>query len=332
MKLWSIQILRFVAALLVVDFHARNMTFALTHDPGILGPAAVLFGKCGVDLFFVISGFIITRTSSGLSAGQFVVRRARRILPLYLMLAPFWIVWSAMSGLVGWRDLIATLGLWPLTDRLTAPLVPVAWTLCFEVLFYAAAALMIWRPRTIWLVGAVFLCALCLRSNPALKFLGNPIILEFVLGACLARLPLWRPAVLALPIGVALLVAGDVMGWPLRDTTQVHLDGSEGWTRLILLGVPAVLVVWGTLQLRLREGVLTYLGDTSYSLYLVHLPIVPVTVTLLARLTALPADLVIVAASGASVLAAWRVHELFEKPAIAWLKAQRWGARVSATA
>lgn len=87
MKLWSIQGLRFAAALLVVWVHAVERTFAITGQYGLTGNAGALLGRCGVDIFFVISGLIITRTAAGLSPRTFVRRRAIRILPLYLMAA-----------------------------------------------------------------------------------------------------------------------------------------------------------------------------------------------------------------------------------------------------
>jgi exopolysaccharide production protein ExoZ len=318
-KLWSVQVLRFVAALLVVFYHAVNYTFQFSHRYGLTGQAGAFIGRCGVDIFFVISGFIITRTSGGLSVGRFVARRAKRILPLYFLFAAFWTLLYATLSHISWRAWLATWLLWPATDQMTPPLVTVAWTLSFEILFYAAFALAIWRRQAVWAIGAIFLAALALRSNPVLQFLGNPIILEFLAGVGLAYAPKWRPAVWGIPIGAAILVLGAVLGWPPYGSIVGDLSGQDGWIRLADLGVPAALIVWGALQIEARESVFTYLGDASYALYLVHVPIVIGAVALMTRLAGAPADVTILAVIALSLVMGWRVHELFEKPVLAWL-------------
>ena len=196
----------------------------------------------------------------------------------------------------------------------------VGWTLCFEVLFYAAAALVIWRRWMLVPLLMVFGVALAVRQGALLEFIGNPIIIEFLAGALLAVAPRTRWALAGLPVGVGLLIAGAVLGWPPTGEAAQFLAGTEAWARLATLGVPAVLIVWATLQVEVRPGVLTYLGDASYSLYLVH----PLVLFLMAGMlkavrTPLPADVVIFLGLAMSVLAAWRVHELFEKPMLARL-------------
>ena len=323
MKLWSIQVLRFVAALLVTYYHAANSAFEITGNFGSTGSAAALIGRCGVDIFFVISGFIIARTAHGLSASQFLAKRAQRILPLYIILTAPWVVIIALHSSIGWRDVLATALLWPATDRITSPLNPVGWTLCFEALFYASFALTIWKPRAVWLIGAGYLVALVLhRLTPALQFLGDPLSLEFAAGVALAYAPPWRPAILALPIGAAALLLGALLSWPPTPAANSP-SGQEAWLRVADLGIPAVLVVWGTLQIKAREGVLTYLGDASYALYLVHVPVVLGVSVLLLRWLKLPADVAIAVSVAASILFAWRIHEVIEKPTLAWLRRKR---------
>lgn len=319
MKLWSVQVLRFVAALIVAHLHAVQRAFEFTGQYGMLGGPSSVFGRCGVDLFFVISGLIITRTARGLSAPEFLGKRVRRIMPLYLLVAVPWIVAAAVQGDLGWRDVLATAFLWPATDVITAPLMPVGWTLCFEALFYAAFALVIWRPRAIWLVGGVFLMALALRKGALLQFVGNPIILEFLAGVALAYAPKFRPAVLAIPVGVAFLIAGAVLKWPPFGEAPDFLAGTTAWIRVFAIGVPSALIVWGSLQIEARPGLLTYLGDTSYALYLVHAPIILAMVALMAQFTTLGPDAMIVISTGTAILVAWRAHELFEKPMLAFL-------------
>jgi exopolysaccharide production protein ExoZ len=320
-KIWSLQALRFWAAFAVVLFHAYTCTIQTVHEFGVLGEGAALFGRVGVDVFFVLSGVIITLTSQGLTAGAFIARRAQRILPLYLPLAIFYLVGhDLMVGSVDWRQTFTSLTLWPALDRMVPPALPVAWTLCFEVLFYTAAALVIWRPKLIWALLALFVTALCLRSSPLLRFIGNPIILEFLMGVGLARLPRWRGAIWLIPVGLAATWLLGPMVYPLGPSIVDFLNGDMAWGRVLGLGLPAALIVWGTLQIEAREGVQTRLGDASYALYLIHLPIVGLISLALCRVRGLPPDIIVLTAAAASVALAWRAHVLFEKPMLAWAR------------
>lgn len=321
MKLWSLQVVRFFAAVAVVHLHAVACAVGAGQGMGALGNAGTLFGRAGVDVFFVLSGVIIATTARGLGVGEFIGKRVRRILPIYLLLAIPWLVLHQVSGDVTWRGLLATLTLWPVTDRLTAPLMPVAWTLCFEALFYACAALVLWRPRMLWAILGAYGIALSLRDGPLLRFVGNPIILEFLFGAGLAYAPKWKPAAWAIPVGLGVLVAGAMLHWPPYGGELQFLGGDQAWTRVAVLGVPAALIVYGAMQIEAKPGVLTYLGDASYSLYLVH-PLVLIVLAAALKLSpyAYPADLIIAVGVGLSVLAAWRVHEAIEKPTLAFLR------------
>jgi exopolysaccharide production protein ExoZ len=320
MKLWSIQILRFVAALLVVHLHAVERLDHFRGDPGVFGHAATLFGRCGVDLFFVISGLIITMTAKGLTASDFVAKRARRILPMYYLAALPWVLIGLAKGTFGWRQAMSTGLLWPATDSITPPVLPVGWTLCFEVLFYMAFALVIWRRWAIWPVLAAFLFALLFGRGSVASFIGNPIILEFLFGIALAHAPPARWAITGIPIGIAVLVLGAALSWPPFGVEKDFLAGQDGWTRVATLGVPAALIVWGTLQIEARKGALTALGDASYSIYLFHAPLVAAAVWVMVKFSDTPADLIIIVATGFALLVGWRIHELFEKPLLAFFK------------
>ena len=319
MKLWSLQVLRFVAALMVVYIHAAGATLVFTRSFGLLGQGALRLGCAGVDIFFVISGFVITTTGLGLSPREFLTKRARRILPLYLLMAAFYTATAAATSGVGWRDLVSTWLLWPATDRMTPPLVDVGWTLCFEALFYGAFAIVLWRRWALWPLVGIYLSALLLRSTPVTQFVGNPMVLEFLAGVGLALAPRHRLAIWALPLGAALLIAGAYLNWLDFSSGGVFMVDGAAWVRAIGVGIPSVLVVAGALQVEMKPGVLSYLGDASYSLYLVHLPIVGLVAWIAARVVHLPPDLTIVAAIVVSVVVSWRVRELFEKPVLSWL-------------
>ena len=323
MKLWSVQVLRFVAALLVVYLHAAQTSHSLTGHTWLTGRPGLFIGRAGVDIFFVISGFIITRTAKGLSTSEFVARRAQRILPLWLFASAIATVWLSITASVSWRQMLATVLFWPATNVLTGPVVPVGWTLCFEVLFYASFALVIWRRTMVLPIAAVFvgalLTTLLTRGDPTLEFLGNPLIFEFLAGVGLAYAPQWRPAVFALPIGIAWLIIGTQWPGTLQDGAPEFLAGHGAWLRLATMGVPAALIVWGTLQIEARKSVFTYLGDASYALYLTHEPVVLFASVFLIG-AGLPLPIMILGPMAASVALSAVVYQFVEKPIMATLR------------
>ena len=90
---------------------------------------------------------------------------------------------------------------------------------------------------------------------------------------------------------------------------------ADQWQRVAVWGFPAALIVWGTLQFSAKPGVLSYLGDASYSLYLCHLIILMLWIFGLAKaFPAVSPDLLSVSGVALSLLAGWRVHEAIEKP------------------
>ncbi|MET0905250.1 MAG: acyltransferase, partial [Tardiphaga sp.] len=191
----NVQILRGVAALMVVAVHSIDI--ALNHPgPRLQVPAEIEnFGAAGVDLFFVISGFIIAHTAFGAERRaplQFAMQRIRRIVPLYFLLS---VPYALMSNDVEPGMIVATLLFWPAADPyvLSAPLMFIGWTLCFEMLFYAAATVALLRPGRAMLAALLLAYALCwilaeATNLAAFRFLGNPLILEFLLGVLIARM------------------------------------------------------------------------------------------------------------------------------------------------
>src|SRR5271166_3045280 len=155
--LLSIQTLRALAALAVVAYHA------LQWDRGGFD-----VGRAGVDVFFVISGFIMWRVTAGrdVPPRAFLWRRFTRVAPLYwlatLGVLAVALVWPAFLPEVrpGWRHLVLSLAFIPHLDPrgLPFPTLPPGWTLDYEAVFYAifAAALAgprAWRGRLV--VGAL---------------------------------------------------------------------------------------------------------------------------------------------------------------------------------
>jgi exopolysaccharide production protein ExoZ len=322
MKLWPLQSLRFWAALAVVHHHAVTAAVELSGSYGISGSHGFNFiGTSGVDVFFVISGVVIARTAPGLTASQFAAKRLRRILPLYFLMTLPWVAFAAMAHQITWRNMISTFLLWPATDTVTVPILPVGWSLTFEMLFYACAALVLWRRWMLYPILAAFVSALTISSlhqNALLFFLGNPLSIEFLIGAALAYMPRVRPLVWAIPVGIVALILGVVLHW----TPYSNFEGYDwNWMRLLVLGLPAAAIVAGTLQLDGKPSVTTYLGDASYALYLVHpLVLLLLPLTLHVIHVSLPADVITLIGMAACLLVGWRCYELFEKPIAAFFR------------
>jgi peptidoglycan/LPS O-acetylase OafA/YrhL len=277
----NVQVLRGLAAAMVVVQHSVDQfsnhpiaAMARLRDPfhGALG--------IGVDVFFIVSGFImyhIAKDDFGVPgrAKLFLYRRLARVAPLYWLLTiPIGIISLVAPRLVnhemsGAAHLISSLLFWPWLNNegLVHPVLGLGWTLNYEVAFYVAfaAALLLPNRVGIWaLVG--FLIALA-AAHPILPtvqlgFWSDPVILEFLAGIGLAWL---RPRVQLPTAGAAALFGTGVV--LMFAATALH-----GVHRVVFGGVPALFLTSALMLSRERKwwGGLLFIGNASYSLYLIH--------------------------------------------------------------
>src|SRR3954470_7528305 len=199
-----IQILRFFAALAVVAFHALGLAPKGFELPESAASLALSYGGRGVDLFFVISGFIIFYTSRGaaLTPADFLRRRIERIAPLYffviLAFTLLALALPAVFGTPGWytpRHILKSLAFISFTDG-EPPVVAVGWSLEYEMYFYLVAALLMAVTRQAWRNVVIVFSALALAGQlPAVStalgnyaFFTDPMVLEFVLGVIVGQL------------------------------------------------------------------------------------------------------------------------------------------------
>jgi len=286
-QIWSVQALRALAATMVAIAHLQS-DLARIAAPTL--PDGFVIGAAGVDLFFVISGFVIVYSSERMfghswAPGYFFLRRVVRIVPMYwifttVMLA--FLLWRfdgelAASG-NSWQSVVASYLFWPYrrADGSTAPLHAVGWTLNYEMFFYALFAALVWLRRTPAVLGTIaILCALIVLGRFHLvpdpySVLADPIVVEFTFGALIAlayRSGLRIPNMVAAAgctVALAALVWSGVFG----------LGSVPRW---LAWGVPSALLVGSPVLVRtewmphavpLRWIVL--LGDASYVLYLTH--------------------------------------------------------------
>lgn len=313
-----------------------GVVLAVTGGHAALGPQHLgALGAAGVDLFFVISGAIMYLTAFERPASPiaFLGRRLVRVAPLYWLVTLAFVAGAAVFGRTYAEPLTlasaaTTLTFWPAWSALTPPPLGVGWTLCFEMLFYAGVALALASRRWLLVLFTAYAAMWALRVGtgwaPA-RFLGNPIILEFLFGVLLMRyrrrLSLApQLAVGALALGLVLLIlpnAPDGIGWA-PDT----FSGRESFARVLLYGVPAALIAWAALGLEpvlRRAAVLIYLGDASYSLYLAHTLVFGLLIGAL-RGVAIAPDALLLGSLVAAVVSGCVLYELVEKPLLAFLR------------
>lgn len=257
MRLRSIDLLRAVAALLVVLRHADDR---------------FKVGSIGVDLFFVISGFVMVGASKGRTPLQFLRARARRIYPTYWAALLPWIAMAAIGGSLNSAQLSASILIFPAWIGFDSGMLGVSWTLVYELLFYSAFALAIYlgSPR---LPLLLFIAALALRpfwQNPFVAVVGSPIIIEFLFGVLIAQIPR-NAAIGAGMLGLALIWLFLFPNSSLEDF-RIAQSYSPGIQRVALWGVPAAMVVYALVsnERRMPGGPLLTLGAASYSIYLTH--------------------------------------------------------------
>ncbi len=283
-NLTSIQLLRAVAAMSVVFFHMET-----TPQLGIFG----------VDIFFVISGFVMAMVTSGNpSAGGFLLNRIIRIVPLY------WILTTALAVVVLAAPNLILSTTFNLTNFLKSlffipyfkesgllqPFLFVGWTLNYEMLFYACMTVGLlaskrWHVQiTITLLTTLFVVFGCFGSNAVLtEFFGNLKIFEFVIGIaayyiCRGTTANQTHPALLVAIGVISLVVMAYLevAWPEIDD-------------LFRFGVPSFFLVVAAVRLepharsRQLRWIATRIGDSSYAIYLSHAYVIAIMLRVLLK-------------------------------------------------
>jgi hypothetical protein len=318
----GIQSLRGVAALLVVCFHAA----LLVQRYGWTVHLAHLFdhwGRIGVDIFFVISGFVMVVTAGDRPRGMYVAcsfmrDRIIRIVPIYWLLTGLMTLALAAAPSVfntarfDWVLTLASCLFIPTLDRaagITYPVLFVGWTLSYEMFFYLvfAAILLLRRevriPGLILIFGAAVTAGLAVRQQGFLAFLTDPITMEFVFGCIVGRIYQKAPPE-SKRTGLVVLALGCALA-----TASIRADIDLHW-RVLAWGLPATLIVAGAALIERSGGtrwpkLLRALGDSSYSLYLTHIFVLPLIGRVLTKLDSARSvygDLIWIGAISAAVL------------------------------
>lgn len=326
-ELISIQYLRAVAALGVVVWHAQ----------GQVGLANTTVLQAGIEVFFVISGFVmwLILDQRPVSALTFLRKRFTRVVPLYwllttvmvilLLAAPqllqstrFDVVHVLTSYLfIAWPNPVEGVGLKPV-------MIP-GWTLNYEIAFYVLLAIGLtmkaaWRDGFVIGILLALSVAAWLPLPPVLAFYASPFMAEIALGMGLAMAMKRWPR--AFSHGGWMVAAGGLllMLGASRIDAQAH-------DRLIWFALPVTLMVAGVIGLE-RAGRLPVvpglkaIGDASYPLYMIH----PVLLSAMAQgwramgLSALSPWLYVALALVVTSGVGWLAHVTLERPLIAVFK------------
>ncbi len=282
-RLVGIQVLRGFAALMIVFHHVQDQSLQFKS----IWPTEV--GQAGVDLFFVISGFVMVFVTQRRerSSTQFLAMRAARIIPIYWFytlgaaLLMFVLPQLFRSNELTLRHVVLSLLFIPHQSGADSisPIVKQGWTLNYEVFFYvlfAIAMAISLRRRVLLSVGVLVIFTLVgyamqysgVSFGTADFYFAN-IILEFAFGMLIAKVYLLGMLEKVYPIVGFIAVPAGFLAMVLLDPLY---DSSN---RAFVYGLPAVLIISGALVIEnrrqaMRMPALQFIGDASYSIYLVH--------------------------------------------------------------
>ena len=338
LQLTTLQAGRAIAAIMVVLFHIEIFIFPDRLYPGQGAFKPFEIGYSGVEFFFALSGFLMAyihtrHFDQPERAGTYLKKRIGRIYPAYWALfLPLVLLWTVVPDagpeLMGLGEVLYDASLLPTNGE---PLLAVAWTLQFEMFFYLIFMLAIVSRRiglgvmALWF-GLCFI-GLFLPQRPfPLHFITSEYNLIFLGGMLAAygymRIPAkWVTPLLfgAILVFVSVGLADLYRVWPLPQAF-----------RTFTVGTAASLIVAAMAAGEAKRGwrapaFLKVIGDSSYSLYLVHMPLMTIAGALIVKLGVnqwLPMPIMLVALVGGCILAGVIMHYVIEKPVTRW--AQQW--------
>jgi exopolysaccharide production protein ExoZ len=314
----NLQVLRALAATMVVIFHANGTGEAyLGKQFSLLGSSA-RYGVFGADLFFVISGFIIyfTNYSSRSSPGTFLARRLKRILPSYWLFTGLTLALFAIAPMINSEfpsvSHIARSLLFVSFLKDNMPVVFVGWTLEYEMFFYLSVFGALWLQGQWRLVTAIFSILVFFGivlgpEGTLLRFLTMPVLAEFCLGMVAADAVLNRTQF-------------DWISFAAVVCVCTAIAYSEPMSRVVIAGIPAALIVLAsalTRQLGIQSNLIQMvrLGDASYAIYLTQVLIVPGSAKFCRIFWPnIPLDLFVMSTTVLTIIAGYVWYRVVERP------------------
>jgi exopolysaccharide production protein ExoZ len=343
-KLEFLQALRGVAILLVVLSHAR--WFFLVTPYQNVAESLLHSGASGVDIFFVISGFIMTYTTRGndgsaVSVARFYIRRFTKIWIPYVAIGLITFAVAKGLGIFSRDNLV-----WAAKSLLFIPpdvheflylgggLTDVAWSLNYEAYFYLTFGLSMlfskFRYVALFLWNLLFLVAIPLwdqghasllvtaridSSSAYLQMMTNPIIFEFLAGILIGKI-YFSPFEIRNRMLASILAASAVVGfvWCLLEN-RASDNGLLGWGGWAIALVFSLAIASKSIRIPV-PATLVWLGNISYALYLVH-PLVNMTMNRLfidgGLLSLIPTIGHVVLTTSVSIIVAMVAHAVLDE-------------------
>lgn len=269
----NLQILRAFAAINVVMYHVIGTSIAYGFEPNQLNLLKG-WGASGVDVFFVLSGFVMlhSQLQKKRSAWNFFKFRLIRIVPIYwfvtmVAVASYFLIPS--SGFNSDTPSIARIleSLFFLSEAILGeyPILAVGWTLEWEMLFYLifASSLIFSQWNKSYLFIFLFFIFIIITTS---EF----IIIEFLYGMLIAYT--YNHFKIGHQQGLIVAIVGFVLLFgSIGSINQLHSEHFYNFYRVVNWGLPSFLIIFGLVYAnQYKSPLLKYLGDASYSIYLIH--------------------------------------------------------------
>ncbi|MFI9230274.1 acyltransferase family protein [Streptomyces rimosus] len=320
--------LRLLAALMVLAYHYITLRDGWGDDPNAFSPIVYHlseYGWLGVEVFFLISGFVICMSAWGRSLGDFVTSRVSRLYPAYwvavLLTAAVLTVWPNVRSADNWETVLTNLTM--LQQGVGVPDVDDAyWTLFIELKFYLLFAIVVFRGVTyrrcvlfcgLWTVAGV----VALKSNSDLLSVWAiaPYSPYFIAGIAFYLMHRFRPTVLLWAIvAVSFLLAQHYLRGRLVMNLGAKADMAHGWP--VRLAVLLAFVLMAAIALgwfdKLQWRWLSTAGSLTYPLYLLHMYVGFTLIDLLR--SRVPAAVLLPGIVAFMLALSWAVHRLVERP------------------
>ena len=295
----NIQFLRAVAAIMVVLFHTTTHYYKVGGEKfGNIFSILEQFGYIGVDIFFVISGYIIWLTTRKISGTKgildFIYNRTTRIyLAYWIFFIPVLMVYSYFGKDITRMDILGSFFL--TSTAIDELLIPVSWTLSYELYFYALFVFLLSLPKknTIYFLSILFILILMIQTwayfylniydkeifhtaSTFFTFFMSPYTLEFIVGTFIANY-LEKNRIKNLKIifilGLIFFITGIIY-----QNNYLHDSLSLGYyipQRVFFFGTMSALFLATVVEMNKRNILIfpkfsLMVGDASYSLYLSH--------------------------------------------------------------
>jgi exopolysaccharide production protein ExoZ len=274
-NLKSLQILRFIAATSVAYLH-------IYVNPN--------FGSFGVDIFFVLSGFVIALVvSNKQSAKVFAISRLARIVPLYWLLTTLLLfliyfkpqyvheTTAASASLINYLKSLFFIPYYGASDM--KPLLRLGWTLNYEMLFYLCVWIALLTSKRNVLLFSFVLLVICYyvfgslsHNKIANEFFGSELIFEFILGVIAFKIFSMNKLK---QISNSILLLTAIFAYGLMAFMEANEYGGNSF---LVFGIPSFILVLSAVGLEeyvsesknFFTSALIHMGDASYATYLTH--------------------------------------------------------------